>query len=207
MLNVCLIESFYTGSHKQWADGLRKYSQHNIEILSLPGRHWKWRMHGAAITLASEYEKRNGQSDLILATDLLDLNIFLSLCRNSMKPGLPVALYMHENQLAYPWSPADEDKEKGRDRHYMFIQYASALCADRVWFNSNYNLQSFMHKLAGFLKPFPDYRNEDSVKAIKTKSSVLPLAIDYDLFGRESNQSQTNPSQTRHFVEPPPGIR
>ena len=34
-LNIILIEPFYAGSHKAWADGYQQSSQHNIQILSL----------------------------------------------------------------------------------------------------------------------------------------------------------------------------
>ena len=57
-MNILLIESYYTGSHKQWIDSYGKYSNHNIQILSLPGKKWKWRMHGGAVTLAKKYEAK-----------------------------------------------------------------------------------------------------------------------------------------------------
>ena len=37
-MNIVLIEPFFSGSHKQWALGYKKYSKYNIEILS-PKRH------------------------------------------------------------------------------------------------------------------------------------------------------------------------
>ena len=73
-LNICLIEPFYSGSHKKWADEYQKYSYHNIEILSLKGIYWKWRMHGGAITLAEQFNKKyHNQSlpDIIITTDML----------------------------------------------------------------------------------------------------------------------------------------
>ncbi|MFO8112479.1 MAG: DUF3524 domain-containing protein, partial [Desulfosalsimonadaceae bacterium] len=44
---------------------------------------------------------------------------------------MPAAIYMHENQLAYPIRPGET-----RDLHYGFINYVSMLCADQVLFNS-----------------------------------------------------------------------
>ena len=67
-LNITLIEPFFTGSHKAWAEGYKKNSQHNISIISLKGIYWKWRMHGGAITLAkmfNEYIKKHGNPDLL----------------------------------------------------------------------------------------------------------------------------------------------
>ena len=38
-MKVLLVEPFFSGSHRQWTEGLVKHSRHEIEILSLPGRH------------------------------------------------------------------------------------------------------------------------------------------------------------------------
>ncbi|MDA3941475.1 MAG: DUF3524 domain-containing protein, partial [Spirochaetia bacterium] len=51
-LKILFLESFYSGSHKAFADGLIKNSKHNIEILTMPARFWKWRMKGAALYFA-----------------------------------------------------------------------------------------------------------------------------------------------------------
>ena len=77
-LNIVLIEPFFTGSHKAWAEGYQQSSQHNIHIISLKGIYWKWRMHGGAITLAkmfNEYIKNNGMPDILLVTDMLNLPV------------------------------------------------------------------------------------------------------------------------------------
>ena len=50
-LNILYVEPFYSGSHKQWIDSYQKYSTHNIQILSLPGKKWKWRMHEGLLLL------------------------------------------------------------------------------------------------------------------------------------------------------------
>ncbi|MDX1521413.1 MAG: DUF3524 domain-containing protein, partial [Anaerolineae bacterium] len=134
-MKILLIEPYYTGSHAAWTDGYAKYSQHQVDILSLPGRFWKWRMHGGAVTLARKFLASTLRPDLILATDMLDLTTFLALTRERTS-GIPTAIYFHENQLTYPWSPTDRDIPLNRDKHYGFINYTSALAADAVLFNS-----------------------------------------------------------------------
>jgi len=47
-MKILLVEPFFVGSHASWAKGYQQFSQHDVEILSLPGRHWKWRMYGGA---------------------------------------------------------------------------------------------------------------------------------------------------------------
>lgn len=180
-MNILLLEPFFSGSHKQWAEGLQRHSSHDIDILSLPGRHWKWRMHGGAVSLASEFNSLEKLPDLILATSMLDLTTFLALTRNQ-SAGIPAAVYFHENQLTYPWSPQDRDVKKKRNNHYSFINYTSALAADKVFFNSEYHKDSFLGSLPKFLKQFPDKRGGDNVQFIKKKSEVLHLGMDLERF-------------------------
>jgi glycosyltransferase involved in cell wall biosynthesis len=180
-VNVLLLEPYCTGSHAAWADGYAAHSRHQVTVLTLPGRFWKWRMHGGAVTLAHRFLALETAPDLILATDMLDLTTFLALTR-ARTHRLPVALYFHENQLSYPWSPDDRDVQQGRDVHYGFINYASALAADAVFFNSTYHLDSFFDELPRLLKHFPDYNELDTVDALRAKSDALPLGLDLRRF-------------------------
>ena len=193
-LEITILEPFFSGSHKQWAEGLQKYSAHNIEILSLPGRHWKWRMHGGAVALAKKFNEVDEKPDLILATSMLDLTTFLALTREK-SAGVPVAIYFHENQLTYPWSPQDRDVKKKRNNHYSFINYASALATDKVFFNSQYHRDSFLKALPRFLKQFPDKRGIDNVDLIKKKSEVLYLGMDLKPFGEFRDSEKEKESE------------
>jgi hypothetical protein len=112
-----LVEPYFTGSHAAWATGYAQHSQHHVDILSLPGRFWKWRMHGGAVTVARKFLASESRPDLILATDMLDLTTFLALtrCRTA---NIPTVIYFHENQLTYPRSPTDRDIAQKRDKQY-----------------------------------------------------------------------------------------
>lgn len=180
-MNILIIEPYFAGSHAAWAQGYQKFSSHRVEILSLKGQFWKWRMHGGAVTLARMFLETDGQPDLILATDMLDVTTFLALTRKRTA-NIPIALYFHENQFAYPWSPVDRDVSKQRDKHYGFINYASALAADWCFFNSRYNHDTFIDALKPFLKHFPDFNEISSIKKIEAKSSLLPLGLDLSRF-------------------------
>ena len=180
-MNIILIEPFFTGSHADWAKGYATRSAHSVNILSLPGNYWKWRMHGGAITLARQFLAQQIFPDLILATDMLDLTTFLALTR-SKSAGIPVALYFHEDQISYPWSPTDRDIVHKRDQHYGFINYASALAADIVFFNSAYHKNAFLDRLPAFLKQFPDCRELETVEKIRAKSKVLHLGLELQAF-------------------------
>ena len=97
-MRIVLLEPYYTGSHAAWADGFARHSSHEVTVLSLPGQFWRWRMQGGAVSLAREYRARALCPDLILATDMLDLPLFLALTRD-LTTGIPTAIYFHENQL------------------------------------------------------------------------------------------------------------
>lgn len=192
-MHITLIEPFYTGSHQQWAEGFRQYANDEIQILSLKGRHWKWRMFGGAVTLAKIFKEEVKQTDLILVSDMLDLTTFLGLVRKETI-GIPTAIYFHENQLTYPWSPTDQDQKTGRKNEYAFMNYTSALAADQLFFNSQYHLDSFIDALPQFLKQFPDYNELENVEKIKANSKVLHLGMDLKKFDAFSALDKKNQS-------------
>ena len=137
-------------------------------------------MHGGAVTLARRFLASKQTPDLLLASDMLDLTTFLALTRKR-SAGIPTALYFHENQLTYPWSPNGANPAQQR-AHYAFINYTSALAADKVLFNSQYHLEAFTGQLTEFLKSFPDQNELESVDLIKAKSEVLHLGLDLQRF-------------------------
>ena len=194
-LNIVLLEPFLAGSHQSWAQELAHRSRHDITIMGMTGRYWKWRMHGGAVSLAQQFLANAVQPDLILASDMLDLTTFQALTRQRTA-ALPTVLYFHENQLTYPWSPADADISLQRDSHYAFINYTSALAADLILFNSYYHQDSFLSELPGFLAGFPDYSLAATCTAIRAKSKTLPLGLDLqqlDKFRPESCAGQSRP--------------
>jgi glycosyltransferase involved in cell wall biosynthesis len=191
-MKICLVEPFHVGSHAAWAEEYARRSRHAVELLTLSGRHWKWRMHGGAVTLARQFMAGAGDPDLLLVSDMLDLTTFLALTRKKTS-GLPTALYFHENQLTYPWSPTDADPARQRDAHYAFINYTSALAADAVLFNSRYHLETFAAQLPAFLKSFPDQNELGSLTSLAAKSAVLPLGLDLQ---RLDNHRPEQPKDT-----------
>ena len=176
-LRICLLSPYYGGSHRRWADEYKRHSAHEVTILSLPPRHWKWRMHGAAVTFAGMLARAGSSFDLILADEMMDVAVFISLIRSE---GIqtPVATYFHENQITYPVSPDDTDAPAGRDLHYGFINYTSALASRAVFFNSDYHRLAFTGALEAFLKRYPDHGNLETVEQIRQKSRTLSLAMD-----------------------------
>ncbi len=195
-MNILIVEPYYTGSHALWAEGYKKNSRHNVQILSMPGRYWKWRMHGGAVTLARDFLARGSAPDLILATDMLDLSIFTALTQ-PLSDGVPKAIYFHENQITYPWAESDRDRAKGRDGHYAFINFASALTADKVFFNSAFHRDAFFHALERYLKALPDFTLISSVEEIEQKSHVLYVGMDFKSLDAAVNEPDTDAGDKR----------
>ena len=188
MLRIHLISPYHGGSHKAWAVGWQQQSQHQIRLHTLPDRFWKWRMHGGAITLARRFMAQKAEPDLLIATDMLDLTTFLALTRQKTV-RLPTAVYMHENQLTYPLPQNGHTgpmrRQLGeRDRHYAFINVASMLAADHVFFNSHYHQASFFAALPNFLKHFPEYNELNAIDKLRQKSTVLPLGVNFGRLSR-----------------------
>ncbi|MGB3714929.1 MAG: DUF3524 domain-containing protein [Candidatus Promineifilaceae bacterium] len=199
MRDVSLLSPYHGGSHQAWAEGFRACSRHHIDLLTMPDRFWKWRMHGGALTLVREYMDTNRKADCLLVTDMLDLTTFLALTR-SQTAGIPAILYMHENQLTYP---LPEDLELGpmrrqrgeRDLHYGFINLASMLAADVVLFNSEYHKQELYNALPNFLKHFPDFNELSIPSSLAEKGRVVPVGVDL-------NRLNFEPQET-NLIEPP----
>ena len=176
--NILLISPYHTGSHKAWAAGWQAHSTHNVELLTLKGQFWKWRMQGGAVTLAQKFMALDFVPDHIVVTDMLDLATFLGLAREKVQ-GIPITLYMHENQLNYPqktkgWTPAHLP---ATIQQFAFINYTSMMAADRIFFNSHYHKTQFFNDLPVFLNHFPDNQGVENVANLEAKSAVLPVGI------------------------------
>ena len=172
-MRIALLESYYGGSHKAWADGYRRFSRHDIDLLALPAQFWKWRMQGAAISFARLLDSK---PDLVLASSMIDLSIFRALTRARLA-DVPVAMYFHENQLSYPQS-----RRQNHGWRYGFINFVSALCADANYFNSQFHFEDFLAQAPRMLKHFADYNELQTIDEIRAKSSVLPLGLDLRRF-------------------------
>jgi glycosyltransferase involved in cell wall biosynthesis len=173
---IWLLSPYHTGSHKAWAGGYLRHSRHRVVLLTMAGRFWKWRMQGGAIEMAAQAQRQLAQEpppDAILATDMLNLPAWLGLLRASLPSRLPVILYMHENQLTYPWRPGEAP-----DLTYGMINWLSQLAADRVLFNSRFHLESWFNEVPKLLKHFPDYNHLSQIDEVIQRSNVLPVGID-----------------------------
>jgi len=174
-MRIALVEPYYGGSHMAWADGYAASSGHDVTLITHPARFWKWRMHGAFLTLADALEDEiadHGVPDVILASSMMNVAAFAGAVR-TIAPGVPIAVYFHESQFTYPLSPADK-----ADATYPMKNWSSAATADLVIFNSEFHRSVFREEVRKFLNAFPEYKHVEKVDAVIDASIVLPVGID-----------------------------
>ena len=191
MMRILVLEPFFGGSHRQFWEGFRKHSRHEVHLATLAPFHWKWRMRGGALSLARSLEESPVPADLLFCSDYLALADFRSICPRAYR-DLPAALYMHENQLTYP-VPAGEKL----DFHFGLTNVVSCLAAERVFFNSTYHRNEFFEELPKFLRRFPDYVPHFAVREIEKKSEVLTLGCDLASLDSCRNRQEAHPHGER----------
>ena len=176
-LNVALLEPYYGGSHAAFVDTLVRHSRHDMRVVTMPARKWKWRMRGAAIWFAREDNEwlagSNGRGvDLILCNDMLSVTDLRALLP-PITAQVPIVCYFHENQLTYPL-PCEKD----RDYQYGMTNITSCLAADAVWFNSAFHLEEFLDAAAKLLRKMPDCVPGGVIGSIREKCLVVPPPIE-----------------------------
>lgn len=176
-LSILAVEPYYGGSHRAVLDGLVARIDADWTLLTLPPRKWKWRMRGAAITLADELNARpagdRGRGfDLVFASTFINLCEFFQLSGGVLQ-GVPSILYFHENQLVYPNRHLAE-----WDFQFPLTNITSALAVDSCVFNSEWNRDRFLEEIPGFIKNFPDALPKNISERIARKSEVLAPPFD-----------------------------
>ncbi|MCD4720779.1 MAG: DUF3524 domain-containing protein [Desulfobacula sp.] len=163
-MKILFLEPFFGGSHKDFALGFKAHSCHDVTLITLPDRFWKWRMRGAALYFVNQV-KDFSVFDAIIVTDMMDLTDFLSLAGFDLSP---VLMYFHENQLSYPLAPSQK-----YDSHLSFTNIISAFAADKVLFNSKFHFNEFIGAASRLIKQMPDFKPEWMIEQIREKTQVV----------------------------------
>lgn len=189
-MHIQFLNPFHGGSHAVVAEGYAAHSRHQVTLLPLStDGGWRWRMRGAAVTLARQ-ALALPPPDLFVATDMLDLTTFLALYGKQRRPP-PVALYFHENQLTYPL-PAG----RSQDLSFAWINYSSALAADALFFNSEFHRRSFFAALPGLPGRYHDHQELDLLAELAEKAAVLSPGIDLR-FHAQADEPERTPGPAR----------
>jgi glycosyltransferase involved in cell wall biosynthesis len=162
-LKILFLEPFYGGSHKIFADGLIKNTSHEMDLLPLPARFWKWRMRGAALYFIKKIKDLQ-HYDLIITSGLMSSADFKAMAGTGCPP---VLVYFHENQFSYPLAEGEK-----MDYQFGFTDITSALAADRILFNSQSHMDAFFDHMQSFIQKMPDFRPTWVASAIREKTFV-----------------------------------
>lgn len=86
--------------------------------------------------------------------------------------AVPSVAYFHENQFEYP----EQYRRRGASEPLMVNLY-TALSADRVVFNSDWNRRSFLDGVATYMAGLPDHRPSGLVASLERRATVLPVPV------------------------------
>lgn len=172
-MRILLLSAYDTDSHRAWCQGLMAHlPEYEWHYLKLPGRYFSWRIRGNALSFAYGEDAHilNQPFDLIVATSMVDLATLKGLCQNLAHT--PSLLYFHENQFAYPKSA-----QQHASIEPQMVNLFSALSADRILFNSEFNQKSFVQGVTDLFNRLPDHAPKNAITRIAQKSSVMSVPI------------------------------
>lgn len=174
-MHFLLLSAYDAASHRHWREMLvAGFPQHQWTVLALPPRHFNWRMRGNALSWAMNAGEILRQPyDRIIVTSQTDLATLRGLVPELA--GAAVLAYFHENQFAYPDSDSPRQHSPGIEARITSIY--TALAADQVIFNSQYNLNTFLDGSGRLLGMMPDHVPAGIVETLSRKSHVLPVPL------------------------------
>jgi len=172
-VKVLLLSAYAAQSHVHWQRSLQEmFPTWQWQVLSLPPRHFSWRVRGNPLYWAlAERPLLEQDYDLLVATSMVDLATLRGLVPALSR--LPSIVYFHENQFDYP-----QHRQQHSLLEAQMVSLYSALAADRLVFNSGYNLHSFLDGCQALLQRLPDRVPPGIVAVLEGKSVVLPVALE-----------------------------
>jgi glycosyltransferase involved in cell wall biosynthesis len=174
---LLFVEPYANASHRALARGLMRHVPARWTLLSLPGRHFRWRMRGAAAFLAEAAAGLlAGPWDGLFCSGMLGLAELRGLA-----PGLarvPALAYFHESQLAYPAGGAAGRRQADRDLYLAFSNLTTAAASRLAVFNSRFHRDGFLAAAGELLARLPDARPRGLAAEAAAKARVLAVPLD-----------------------------
>jgi len=179
-IRILAVEPWLGGSHARALEGWRRHSGHELELIGLPDRHWRWRMRDGARALAERLSERACDvPDVLWASDYLDVPTFYGFLPGAWS-AIPLVLYFHENQLTYPRAPGAAEAGSERDLHPAYTHVLSCLRASRVVFNSGFHRAEFRAAAERFLRALPGGAPRARLEQRLEESVVVGPGVELD---------------------------
>lgn len=190
-MKVLLLSAYAARSHVHWQRCLQAMFPHwQWSVLSLPPRHFSWRVRGNALYWSMrERSVLEGSYDVLLATSMVDLATLRGLVPRLAT--LPTVLYFHENQFEYP-----QYQQQHSLLDAQITSLYSALAADCLAFNSQYNRDTFLAGCTALLCKLPDKVPPGVESSLQRKAVVLPVPFDQP-FAPPAEHDDSEPAQSQ----------
>ncbi len=169
-VKILLLSAYHAHSHAYWCDALiQGLPEFDWTVRTLPARYFSWRVRGNGLSWLNEPAMAQPH-DAIVATSMVDLatvrGLFPALCD---KPAL---LYFHENQFQYPSS-----QNQFNSLEPQLTSLYSALAANSIVFNSQFNRDTFLTGVKDLLRKFPDCVPRNVLSTLARRASVIPVPV------------------------------
>ena len=175
-MRVLLVEPYYTGSHRTWADGYQAFSHHEVELVIHEGRFWKWRMQGGFLTLAEEVKSAiaaGGSPHVLLVSDMVHLP---STSRSRVGMSLPACPWPCTcTRTSSPIHLCRANRTTSPTRSSTGRAWRSGTSCCSTPRSTGISGSTTCLRL---LKHFPDYTHTHRIEKVAAKTEVLPVGVD-----------------------------
>jgi glycosyltransferase involved in cell wall biosynthesis len=175
-MKILLLSAYDALSHRYWRQGLvEQFPDIEWTVLTLPARYFRYRVRSNPLSwLADEQQTLEAKYDAVIATSMVDVATLRGLVPSLAV--MPLWLYCHENQFAYP-AGAEKNNPIAHDLEAKMVFIYNCLAADKISFNSHWNRDSALAGMAELLHRFPEKINPCLLESITNKSDVLPVPL------------------------------
>jgi len=191
-MRILLLSAYDTVSHRLWRENLQRlFPDTHWRQLALPPRHFQWRVRSNSLSwgLSADPDLDAGY-DLLIATSMVDLAALRGL-RPAIS-NIPTLLYFHENQFFYPDNPTQKARHS-ENVEPLLIPLYSALCANRILFNSDFNRRTFLDGARKLFARLPESLPETAWQKLEG-AEVLPVPLHLE-------NGTVNASRTESFLQ------
>ncbi len=183
-LRVLLVEGWWHGSHRRWAEGYRQASRHTVDLVTGTEDGWRWLLRAGAIGLAERvvaHIEAHGHPDVIVISGTVDVGHLLGLTHRTLgrpgRPVPPVVVYQHESQVVFPTTRSDGGEAALRN----LVSWAAA---DLVLFNSAFHREAVVAALPAMIERWPRATPRPDLDRLAARFEVVPIGLDLTSWAR-----------------------